>query len=128
MKTIQTTVTHKVPHWNYCNVDKFDMDGTPSKQLCRFCTGTKAARRCVLYDRPLMSDGTQVQKLPQCCKATAYAKAVVEPEQESAPTIDPKALMMKTIELYNKYVNELLAQHYPRAIAEQIAKHHLLGG
>lgn len=73
-----------------------------------------------------MSDGKQIQKIRQCCKATAGFESVIEPA--TAPTIPPKDLMKATIELYNKTVNDLISQGYPRQIAEQVAKQHVLGG
>lgn len=124
MKTIKSTVTYKVPHWNFCNVDRFDMDATPSKQVCQFCVKTKDGHRCMLYNQPLMSDGIQIKKVPQCCKATAGFESIVEPAE--APTIPPRELMKQTIELYNKTVNDLLAQGYPRQMAELAAKKFML--
>lgn len=96
------------------------------KDVCRFCIKTKAGHRCVLYDQPLKSDGEFVDKVRDCCKATAgYASSIdVAPQ---GPTIEPQELMEQTIELYTKTVNELLAQRYPRPLAEQAAKRHLLG-
>jgi hypothetical protein len=125
MKRIKSTVTYTVPHWNFCNVDRFDIDATPSDQVCQFCIKSNKAYRCALYDQPLMSDGVQIKKLPQCCKATAgFASVIEEPPQ--ALTIPPKDLMKQTIELYSKTVNDLLAQGYPRQMAEVAAKQYLL--
>ena len=45
-----------------------------------------------------------------------------------APTIPPKDLMKQTIELYSKTVSDLVAQGYPRPMAEQAAKKYILGG
>ena len=126
MKTIKSTVSYRVPHWNYCNVDRFDVDGTPSKQVCQFCIKTKGGYRCALYDQPLMSDGVQIRKTPQCCKATAGYESVIEPAE--APTVQPRDLMKATIELYNKTVNDLVNQGYPRQMAEKAAEKHVLGG
>lgn len=126
MKYIKSTVSYRVPHWNNCNVDRFDIDATPSKQVCQFCIKERGGYRCALYNQQLMSDGTQIKKTDKCCKATAGYPSVIEPEE--APTIPPKDLMKAAIELYNKTVNELLNQGYPRQIAEQVAKQHVLGG
>ena len=126
MKTIKSLVTYRVPHWPFCNVDKFDFDATPSKQVCQFCVKSKTGHHCMLYDKPLLSDGIQIQKFPQCVKATAGFESVIEPPE--VPTIQPKELMKQTIDIYNKTVNDLLAQGYPRPIAEQVAKKHILGG
>lgn len=126
MKRIKSAVSYKVPNWNYCNVDRFDIDATPSKQVCQFCIKERGGYRCALYDQPLMSDGKQVQKLRACCKATAGFESVIEPAE--APTIKPKDLMKATINLYNKTVNDLISQGYQRQIAEQVAEKHVLGG
>lgn len=121
MKYIKSTVTYKVPGWNYCNVDRFDIDGTPSKQLCQFCIKSKEGHRCALYSQPLMSNGKDVKKLSQCCRATAGFESVIDAPPE-APTVPPKDLMKQTIALYKKTVNELLSQGYPRQMAEQAAE------
>lgn len=126
MKSIKSTISYRVPHWNFCNVDRFDIDATPSKQVCQFCIKERGCYRCALYDQPLMFDGVQIRKLDKCCKATAGFESVIEPA--AAPTIKPNDLMKVTIELYNKTVNELLSQGYPRALAEKAAEKHVLGG
>jgi len=126
MKTIKSNVTYKVPHWNYCNVDHLDIDATPSKRVCQFCIKERSGYRCALYNQPLMSDGIQIRKLDKCCRATAGFASVIEPEE--APTIPPKDLMKQAIELYNKTVNDLLSQGYPRQMAEAAAKKYVLGG
>lgn len=96
------------------------------KDVCRFCIKTKAGYRCLLYDQPLKSDGEFIDKVRDCCKATAGFASRIE-EAPPVPTVEPHELMKQTIELYSKTVNELLNQKYPRAIAEQVAKQHLLG-
>ena len=125
MKTIKSTVTYKVPHWNYCNVDRFDIDAAPSKQLCRFCQKTKEGYRCMLYDQSLLADHGEVHKARECCRATAGFESVIE-ESPEVPTIPPKDLMKQTIELYSKTVNDLLNQGYPRSMAETAAKKYIL--
>lgn len=125
MKTIKSTITYKVPGWNYCNVDKFDYDGTPSKRVCQFCIKTKEGHRCALYNAPLYTNGNDIQKLTPCCRATAGFESVVE--QPEAPTIDPKELMAHTIELYDRTTRELVNQGYPRQMAEVAARKHILG-
>ena len=130
MKRIKSTVAYKVPNWNFCNVDRFDLDGTPSKQLCQFCQKTKAGYRCTLYDEMLSAAGNEVAKTRQCCKATAGYPSVIEPAQPATtptvPTIPPKDLMKQTIELYSKTVNDLITQGYPRPMAEMAAKKFIL--
>lgn len=80
----------------------------------------------MLYDQPLKTDGEFIDKVRECCKATAGFASVID-EAPQVPTIEPIELMKQTIELYSKTVNELLNQKYPRAIAEQVAKKHILG-
>lgn len=130
MKTIQSKVTYTVPHWNYCNVDKFDIDGTPSKQVCQFCIKTKHGHVCALYDEDLSVQGNKIAKVRACCKATAGLEAVIQPKVEApaVPTIKPTELMKQAIELYDKTVKELMAQGYPQPIATATAKKYVLGG
>ena len=73
-----------------------------------------------------MSNGSEIRKLDKCCKATAGYTSVIEPDEP--PTIQPKDLMKAAIDLYNKTVNDLISQGYPRQIAETVAKKHVLGG
>lgn len=127
MKTVKSTISYRVPNWNFCNVDRFDLDATPSKQVCQFCIKERGGHRCALYNAPLMSDGTQIRKLTPCCRATAGFESVIE-EPPQVPTIPPKDLMKQTIELYSKTVNDLLGQGYPRQMAELAAKKYILGG
>ena len=126
MKTIQSKVTYKVPHWPFCNVDRFDIDATPSKQLCRFCIKSKNGHHCLLYDKSLSANNGQVKKLDQCCRATAGFESAIEPPE--VPTIQPRELMKHAIEAYSKTVNDLINQGYPRPVAEQAAKQHIIGG
>lgn len=126
MKRIKSTVSYAVPGWNFCNIDSLGESITVSKQTCRFCVSSKNGKQCMLYDKPLVFDGTFVHKVRECCKATAGFESTIEEPQ--SPTIEPKTLMKQTIELYNKTINDLLNQGYPRAIAEQAAKTHILGG
>lgn len=129
MKVIKSNVTYQVPHWNFCNVDKFDYDGTPSKQVCQFCIKTRSGTRCVLYDQYLNVAGNQINKLPQCCRATAGFESVIQqqPPQPEGPTIPPKELMKHAISLYSKTLSDLINQGYPKQIAEQVAKKYVLG-
>lgn len=129
MKTIKSKVTYTVPNWNFCNVDKFDIDGTPSKQVCQFCIKTKHGYSCVLYNEELVTKGSQISKTRACCKATAGYESVITPKaEELAPTVPPKELMKQTIELYDKTTKDLMAQGYPQVMAAAAAKKHILGG
>ena len=127
MKKIKSTVTYNVPGWTLCNDDRMDISVSLPKPTCRFCQKTRTGHHCALYDVQLMTeeDGA-VHKAPQCVKATAgFASIVNEP---AAPTVDPKVLMKQTIDMYAKTVDELIKQGYPRPLANQVAKQHILGG
>lgn len=130
MKTIKSTVTYTVPNWNFCNVDKFDIDGTPSKRVCQFCIKTKQGHVCALYDEALSVQGDRISKVRACCKVTAGFESVITPKAEApaVPTIPPKELMKQAIELYDKTTKELVAQGYPHSIAAATAKKYVLGG
>lgn len=130
MKFIESKVTYNVPHWNYCNVDKFDIDGTPSKRVCQFCIKTKQGHVCALYNEDLSVQGNKIAKVRACCKATAGFESVIAPkaEEPTVPTIPPKDLMKQTIELYEKTTKDLVAQGYPQAMAAAAAKKYILGG
>ncbi len=130
MKFIESKITYQVPHWNYCNVDKFDIDGTPSKRVCQFCIKTKQGHVCALYNEDLSVQGGKIAKISSCRMATAGYKSVITPkaEEPTVPTIPPKELMKQTIELYEKTTKDLVAQGYPHAMAAAAAKKHILGG
>lgn len=129
MKVIRSNVTYTVPHWNFCNVDKFDYDGSPSKQVCQFCIKSRSGAYCALYNQQLSVTGKQIEKLRQCCCATAGFESVIQqpPPQPEGPTIPPKELMKQAINLYSKTLSDLISQGYPRQIAEQAAKKYVLG-
>ena len=127
MKRIQSTVTYTVPNWNYCNSDNLINGGELSKHTCRFCVKTKAGHECLLYNESLSVNDGFISKVRACCKATAgYQSNIVTDAAPQGPTIPPKQLMKSTIDLYAKTVNDLLAQGYPRNLAEQVAKQYLL--
>lgn len=55
------------------------------------------------------------------------ATAGVEIEETAPqPVVNPMDLIKQTIDIYNKTVNDLLNQGYPRAMAETVAKKYLL--
>ena len=126
MKKITSQVTYTVPNWNFCNNDNLLPGGRLQKDTCRFCVKTKTGYRCLLYDQPLKTDGEFIDKIRECCKATAGFASRIE-DAPLVPTLEPHELMKQTIDLYAKTVNELLSQRYPRTIAEQVAKQHILG-
>ena len=82
---------------------------------------------CLLYDESLTTKDDLIYKVRACCKATAGFESVID-EPPPAPTIQPKDLMKQTIDLYSKTMNDLIAQGYPRPMAELAAKKYILGG
>ena len=81
----------------------------------------------MLYDQELTTKGELINKVRECCRATAGFASVID-EPPPAPTIQPKDLMKQTIDLYEKTLMELINQGYPRSIATTVAKQHILGG
>lgn len=125
MRKVKLTVAYRLPSWNFCNLDSYTKDQRFSKETCRFCVKDKKGYRCLLHDEPLTVDPTFVHKTAACIKATAgFAITADEPV---GPTIDPKDLMAETIKEYQKTVNNLQSQGYPRTIAESTAKKYVLG-
>lgn len=127
MKRIKSTVSYHVPHWCHCNSDMNEFNGIP-KNLCRFAVKTKTGYHCALHNEPLLTDGEWVNKVPACVRATAGVKAEIISDRvdPALPAVEPKQLIKATIELYSKTVNDLINQGYPRQLAEQVAKQHLL--
>lgn len=80
----------------------------------------------MLYDKSLSVKDGLIDKVRECCKATAGFESVIEPAE--VPTMSPKDLMKQTIELYDKTVKDLMAQGYPQPIATATAKKYILGG
>jgi hypothetical protein len=125
MKRIHSTVHYDVPSWNFCNSDNLSIDSELTGGMCKFCHKTKDGHKCLLYDEDLSTKGRLVSKTQGCCKTTAGFTSVID--TQPAPTIQPKELMKQTIKLYAKTVNDLMAQGYPKAIAETVAMKHILG-
>lgn len=126
MKQIKSTVSYKVPHWNFCNEDNFDYGATLVKSKCRFCVKDKSGHHCLLYDKSLSTNNGLISKTPACVNATAGFESNIEPAE--VPTIEPKELMKQTINLYEKTVKDLMAQGYQQPIATATAKKYVLGG
>lgn len=125
MRKIKINVQCRVPSWNYCNLDVPTADQRYSKEKCRFCVSSKQGNYCSLYDSQLTSDIHFIHKNPQCIKATAgFAVSVDEP---TIAQVDPKLIIRETIKTYNKMLNDLLNQGYPRAMAETIATKYITG-
>ena len=128
MKRISSSVSYTVPHWDFCNVDKFDLGGGVSKQTCQFCSKTKTGYTCLLYNTPLSSKNDLISKTVRCCEATAGIKAdIIADNVSSVPVVPPKELIKQSLELYTKTVNDLINQGYPKTIAETTAKKYVLG-
>lgn len=126
MKKIKSEITYTVPNWNFCNNDNLLPGGYLQKDTCRFCVKSKSGHHCMLYNESLSTKDGMIEKTRACCKATAGFASSID-EAPPAPTIDPKELMKQTIELYNKTVTDLMSQGYPKAIADTVAKQHVLG-
>lgn len=126
MKKIKSTVTYRVPHWNFCNGDSLFSGGHLSEPGCRFCISTKAGYYCSLHDKTLDVNDGFIKKTAACCKITADPRIAID-EAPQEPTIPPKEIMKRTIDLYAKTVNDLIAQGYPKPMADNLAKQYILG-
>lgn len=127
MKRIKSTVSYTVPNWNFCNSDILTATGDITKQTCRFCIKDKSGVHCTLYDKSLATKDDLIYKVRECCKATAGFESVIDPPQQApTPVISPKELMKQTLTMYKSLVNDLVAQGYPRSMAEQAAEKSML--
>lgn len=122
MKKVTATIRHKVPSWNYCNLETLDLSGRIAKETCRFCVKGE----CLLYNTPLSVENRLICKTKACIEASAKGIAAVD--TINVPALEPKELMKQTIEIYNKTLNDLLNQGYPKQTAEKAAKQYILGG
>lgn len=125
MRKIKVTVQYRVPSWNFCNHDGPTPDQRFSKELCRFCVSTKEGKYCTLYDKWLASDRTFTHKVDDCIQATAGFAITAD---EQSISVDPKLIVRETLKSYNKTLNDLLKQGYPRPVAESLASKYLTGG
>lgn len=126
MKRIKSNITYEVPHWNFCNSDHIDIDGSMLKPTCRFYRQDKSGSYCTLYQRSLVNNDGLIEKTRECCKATAgFTSAVgIAP----VPTVPPETIIRQTIDLYQRTVQDLLNQGYPQAMAAQVARQYIIGG
>lgn len=123
---VTTKVTYKVPAWGHCNMQG-NIFGQPSKEKCRFCVKEKGTYRCALYNEVLgTSDGTLVNKVRECQKATVGFN--IEVEDEPVVQADPIAIIKASIKEYNKIRKQLISQGYPEIIADKLASDYLTGG
>lgn len=127
MKRIKTTITYKVPSWEYCNHEKMFK---PSKDTCRFCVPTGKNYTCALYNMPLSTvDNLLIEKTHQCVRATAgFGGPVEDVVPEPHISIDPSLIMKVAINGYTKVYKDLVNQGYPAALAEEAAKQYMLEG
>lgn len=78
----------------------------------------------MLHEQNLAADPTFVHKTAACIKATAgFAVTADEPTPAAIP---PKTIIKQSIKSYKKTVNDLIAQGYPRSIAEAAAEQYIL--
>ena len=72
MKSVFSKVSYMVNSENICNL------GTsmkPSKERCRFAVEQKRnVFICVLWNQPLLTDGTLIHKCQKCIRETAGVK------------------------------------------------------
>ena len=124
MKKVKTTVTYKVPNWEFCNCSRL---GKPTKDMYRFCVKSGKKHVCVLHNMPLeVVEGTLVKKDLACIRATAGFDSVVV--EDGPVQVDHKAVMKLTIQEYQKIYKQLLAQGYPDTMANKLAQQMVLGG
>lgn len=126
LKTVVTNLTYKVPTGDYCNLHMY-LDGSVSKDKCRFCVKDGRVHRCVLYNMPLeVRDGVAPVRTHACWLATAGFDSEVADEPEV--TVEPKVLMKATIDEFVKKQKYFRAQRYPAALVDSLAKEAVLGG
>lgn len=122
MKRVKTTVTYKVPDWEFCNCSSF---GKPTKDVCRFCVKHGKCHVCVLHNMLLdLYEGILIKKDTACVRATAGFTS----EVEDTVQVDPKTVMKMTLQEYRKAYKQLIAQGYPDAMADKLAQQMTMGG
>lgn len=122
MKRVKTTVTYKVPDWEFCNCSRL---GKPTKDMCRFCVKHGKGYVCVLHNMPLdMFEGILVKKDMACVRATAGFTSEVKDNIQ----VDPKTVMKLTLQEYRRAYKQLIAQGYPDAMADKLAQQMIMGG
>ena len=128
LKKVTTTVTYKVPAWEYCNLQAgYDR---PSKEMCRFCVKDRTGYRCTLYNTTLdVRDTALALKNEECRRAVAGYESIVEDaDYATGPDIDPKDIIKATLAEYNKVYKKLLADGYPEFMVNKLAQKHVIGG
>lgn len=127
MKKITSKISYSVPNWAFCNVDKFDIDGSMVKQTCQFCKKSKNKTECLLYNETLSVSGDFIDKTAACKRATAGFDSTIDTVQE-APKVEPKKIIKHTVDLYIKTYKSLINDGYPQQMAEMLAKELIIGG
>ena len=129
MRKLKLSVVAKMPSWHFCNCDKTTLNLKISSELCKFCAKEKNTYRCTLYDCYLSADRGLVNKCPGCIDNTHNGTAtVIEEGLQDTPKIAPQQIAEAAIDGYMKTLNDLLAQGYPRNLAEAAAKKYMLEG
>lgn len=124
MRKIKIQLQYRVPSWNFCDSDVPTDKNRFSKEKCRFCVSTKNGHHCILYDEALLSDVHFTHKTPQCIEASAgYAITIDEaPPQQEQTCKDSTAVAKAIFKEFDRIVADLVAQGYPRHIAETVAR------
>ena len=126
MKRIKSTVYYTVPNWNFCNSDNLINGGELSKHTCRFCVKDKTGYYCLLHDEPLSVKDALISKVHECCKATAGFNTTIDTVPPPGPTVEPREIIRQTIDLYNRTLDDLMRQGYPRQLAQNAARQYIL--
>lgn len=114
MRKATVKVTHRVPGGLYCN---HHMRKSTHLTRCRFCTDLKKdGFVCVLYNEPLaVESGVLIQKTSDCLAL----KGTVE--SDDLPSIPISEVKSAAIMKYKKIYEQLLAQGFPSALADEYA-------
>ena len=126
MRKVKTQLQFRVPSWNYCTLDDFTANGRFSKETCRFCDKTKSGHHCLLFDKKLAADADFVYKTSACIDMTAGDAVTID--EPTPVAIDPKLIVRETLKSYKKTVAQLVAQKYPRSLAETVAEKMIIDG
>lgn len=121
---VTTTVTHKVPCWEYCNKQAGII--TPSTETCRFCVKNKNSYTCVLHNEVLDTEqGGLIRKARACEKNMAGFDTTVE--DENVPTIDNKKAVKIALTEFVKIRKQLSKQGYSESVVDKMAMAAVMG-
>lgn len=112
MQTLKINTTVNVPDGDICNF--LDTNYNVSKQKCRFCITNGGSKHCALFNStPLLSNGIEVLKCPQCC-----GKLQPQPDvTQEGPRIDLKQLVNDLLSEFMKVRKQLNNQGFPDNLA-----------